>query len=731
MDKISVVELRRLAEEKLLKQTPATPIGELDALRLLHELQVHQIELEMQSTELRESEHKYRLLAENTGECIFLVDPAGQYKYVSPAALTLTGYSPGAFLADSALMQRLLIPDDRARYMEHLHDAELADENEQEYRIIRRNGKECWIGHRCNPIYDDDGTYLGRRGSNRDITARKLAEAELAQSRDHLELEVQARTAELQLAKEAAEAANRAKSTFLANMSHEIRTPMNAIIGLTHILRRASPRPEQEDKLDKIAAAANHLLGVINDILDISKIEAGKLTLDNSDFDLDKLLNHTCEMLMDRVRNKGLELLIDTESGLGVFNGDANRLGQALLNYLGNAIKFTEHGTIVLRSRIVEETESNVLLRFEVEDSGIGITDEEQSRLFIPFQQADNTTTRKYGGTGLGLTIARRLANLMGGEAGVYSKAGVGSTFWLTVRLSRVSSTPGRYRIPRLQGRRALVIDDVPVSRLIHRQMLQQVGMDCADAASGTTGLGTIVKADREDKPFDLVLFDLHMPDMDGFEALLTMCMEPLKRRPVTWLITNSGDSKILENARTIGFSEVMLKPLSMEMLYDNLQKHLCEILETTEAEPAARNTAAAEFRAEELLRRNHRNARVLLVEDEPINREVLLAILEESGVQVDTAEDGYQAIAMVTANDYQLILMDVQMPTMNGLDATRAIRQLPRGQQLAIVALTANALSEDRDACLGAGMNDFVTKPVASEILFEVMLKWLRKIPL
>jgi PAS domain S-box-containing protein len=593
-----------------------------------------------------------------------------------------------------------------------------------EAQFVRKDGSSGWY-EVCGSMLNPDGDET--TWSCVEVTERKKAAAELDRHRHHLENLVRERTAELSVAKEAAEAASTAKSTFLSNMSHEIRTPMNAIVGLTHILRRAAPRPEQDDKLGKIASSADHLLGVINDILDVSKIEAGKLVLDKTDFELEPLLTRICAMLMDRVHQKGLELVIDVQPGLGGFNGDATRLGQALLNYLGNAVKFTERGTITLRARQVEAAADDVLLRIEVEDTGIGIAPEVMARLFHAFEQADNSTTRKYGGTGLGLTITRRLAQLMGGDAGVDSTLGAGSTFWLTARLARVTRAHAHGRIGGLEGLRALVVDDTPVSRLVHVQLLRVAGVDSEAVPSGTAALEAMLKADREGRPFDLVLIDLNMPDMGGFEVLATMNLQGMHHLPVSWLVTASGEETIAADAAVVGFDEVLLKPLSTATLEAALRKHLPALLEMNPARAAA-TPAKAAADAETVLRRDHRNARLLLVEDEPVNREVQLIVLEDIGWQVDTAEDGQQAVDLAAVNEYQLILMDMQMPVMNGLEATRVIRKLPSRQDVPILAMTANAFAEDREACLEAGMNDFLTKPVVPEKLFEVLLKWLTR---
>jgi PAS domain S-box-containing protein len=664
--------------------------------------------VQMRTAELRAAEAKYRTVADFTYDWETWVDGDGRWLYCSPGCERVSGYRAEEFIARPELLSEIVHDEDRARVAAHLGHGDCGGLETVEFRIRHRNGEERWVEHICQPVTDASGRHLGRRASNRDITERKAAEAHLRKARDD------------------AEAASRAKSTFLANMSHEIRTPMNAIVGLTHILRRARPSPEQDDKLGKIASSADHLLGVINDILDVSKIEAGKLVLEKADFELEALLNRICAMLMDRVRAKELELVIDIDAGIGTVNGDATRLGQALLNYLGNAVKFTDHGTITVGCRLIEETADGVLVRLDVEDTGIGIGAEAMTRLFHAFEQADSSTTRKYGGTGLGLTITRRLAQLMGGDAGVESTPGVGSRFWLTARLGRVSAVSRVRRIERLAGRRALVVDDTPVSRLVQSQMLRVAGLDCEMAGSGAAALELVEAADAGSRPFDLVLLDLNMPDMGGFETLANLNLLPLARRPVAWLVTASGDEAILDDARFIGFDEVLLKPLSSAVLHEALQRHLGALLDTNESGVADAASGGAD--AESVLRRDHRNARLLLAEDDPVNREVGLVLLEDIGWTIDTAEDGQQALDLAAVNAYQLILMDMQMPVMNGLEATRAIRKLPNRQEVPILAMTANAFAEDREACLEAGMNDFLTKPVVPEKLFEVLLKWLTR---
>jgi len=657
---------------------------------------------------LKESESRFRELAEAAPVMIWMSGLDKLCHYLNKGWLKFTGRSLEQEVGNG--WAEGVHPDDYDHCLKTYSIAFDAREPfSMEYRLRHHSGDYRWILDTGVPRFDNSGTFVGYIGACIDIEEIKRADAEREQAR------------------KAAEAANRAKSTFLANMSHEIRTPMNAIIGLTHILRRKSTEPDLIDKLGKIATAADHLLGVINDILDISKIEADKLVLVKDIFELGSTLDHLAEMIVDRVREKHLELNLEVDPDIGTVNGDATRLGQALLNFLGNAIKFTERGSITLRARVLETTSDDLLARFEVQDTGIGIAPEHLPRLFHAFEQADSSTTRRFGGTGLGLAISRRLAQLMGGDAGVESTPGVGSTFWLTARLGRVNTDKERYLIPTLRGKRALVVDDTPAARLVHSQLLRMTGMDSETVASGPEAMEKCVAAVESDKPFDLVLVDLLMPDIDGFETLALLRSAPLQPIPLMWLVTASGDEVIMDDARERGFDEVLLKPLSIATLHESLTRHLAML--TGNGVASAAESPSGET-VELTLRRDYAQCRLLLVEDEPINREVAAIMLDDVGLVTELAENGKEAVDRVKVKAFDLILMDMQMPVLDGVEATRMIRQLPNGKTVPILAMTANAFSADREACLVAGMNDFLTKPVVPDELYKTLLEWLSRNP-
>ncbi|HEX4510611.1 MAG TPA: response regulator, partial [Burkholderiaceae bacterium] len=523
---------------------------------------------------------------------------------------------------------------------------------------------------------------------------------------------------QLAQALETAEAATRSKSEFLANMSHEIRTPMNAIIGLTHLLARDTRDTLQRDRLDKIGRAAQHLLQIINDVLDLSKIEAGKMVLEDVEFAVDALLAGAFDLVSDRARDKKLELVLDMDGLPTRLRGDPTRLSQALVNLLANAVKFTPRGWVRLHASLVRADQDRWLVRFDITDTGEGLSPEQQARLFRTFEQANVSTSRRHGGTGLGLAITRHLAGLMGGEVGLSSVPGEGSTFWFTAWLGRAADAADFAEPLDMQGMRALIVDDLPEAIAAISDRLQLYGLAVDTCESGPQAIERLRSELRSGRSYDVFVVDWRMEPLDGIATLAALRQQLGAGAPPCILMTAFDDPEMRSQAAAV-CDAVVVKPVTPSALHDVLVR----VLRPHATAPVARAPSDGTYEA--TLRKHHANQHVLLAEDNVINQEVASALLRSAGLRVDTASDGARAIELATTRAYDLLLMDVQMPDIDGLEATREIRRR-MGGRTPIIAMTANAFNEDRATCLQAGMNDHVSKPVDPERLYATLLRWL-----
>jgi two-component system sensor histidine kinase/response regulator len=521
-------------------------------------------------------------------------------------------------------------------------------------------------------------------------------------------------------AKVAAEDATKAKAEFLANMSHEIRTPMNAVIGLAHLCLKTDLTAKQRDYVGKIHNAGTSLLSIINDILDFSKIEAGKLDIENVPFEVDSMMNNISTVVAQKIHDQGLELLFNISSDIPhALIGDPLRLGQVLINLLGNAVKFTERGEIRLSGELVERTGDKVKLRFSVKDTGIGMTKEQSNRLFQAFSQADTSTSRKYGGTGLGLAISKRLVELMGGSIWVDSEPGTGSTFSFTGWFG-LSEAIARKVVPtRLGSLKVLVVDDNASAREVLEDQLKSIGAEIGQAASGAEAIAAVQRADAG-RPFDVILLDWRMPGLDGVETARRIRADSsLKNVPAIVIITAFGREEVRSEAELAGVNGFLIKPVNQSTLVDALTE-----IFAPDQMAAARD--AVEATAYEL-----NGLRVLLAEDNAINQQIAVELLDGVGVSVDVANNGREVVDKLLAVTgdipYDLVLMDLQMPEMDGYQATARIRAEPRLADLPIVAMTAHAMAEERDRCLAAGMRGHITKPIDPELLYRTLTQFHR----
>jgi two-component system sensor histidine kinase/response regulator len=655
----------------------------------------------LESEERRQAEERTRLILESSAEGIFGTDTDGRITFVNPAACRMLGFSTGELIGQPSHATFHHHRPDGSDYPKEQCPMYAAYTRGQASRIDDeflwcKDGSGLPVEYGATPMLKD-GVVIGAVISFTDITLRKQQEKEIL------------------AAKEKAEEATQMKSMFLANMSHEIRTPMNAIIGLSHLALKTQLTPKQRDYVAKVHNAGTSLLAVINDILDFSKIEAGKLDLETTDFKLDEVIGSVTTLTAQKAHEKGLEFLAHVAPGIPEFlRGDPLRLGQILTNFVNNAVKFTEQGEIRLDIGLVERTGEKVQLKFAVHDTGIGMTKEQAAKLFQPFTQADMSTTRKHGGTGLGLTICLRLVELMGGRIWLESEPGTGSTFYFTVWLGVGEAKGSGKLIPeKLAQLRVLVVDDNPTAREILQEPLSNLTSRVDTVASGKEAIAALQKHDATDA-YDIVFMDWRMPGMDGLQtSRYIKSDETLSHPPAIVLVTAFGREEVREEAERLQLDGFLVKPVTKSMIVDTLVNVFAAPGEDTAAAQAGEETRL-------------RGARILLAEDNDINQQIAVELLEGAGATVRIANNGREAVDTLSNGPqpppFDMVLMDLQMPEMDGYQATARLRADTRFSALPIIAMTAHATIEERQRCLAAGMVDHISKPIDPALLYEIV---------
>jgi PAS domain S-box-containing protein len=654
---------------------------------------------------LGKSESKNKLLAtivEQSSEAIWTKDLAGLITSWNSGAAAMFGYPPAEAIGRSLAVGEATPEEEEARKWRLMAGEKFS----YDAKAVTRAGTTIDIQLAVAPLLDDANQCVGRIAVARDVTQHKRSEEALRQAR------------------EAAEAANHAKSSFLARMSHEIRTPMNGVLGMTELLLETGLTGTQRKYAETVQRSGKNLLGIINDLLDFSKIEAGKLELEHVDMDLRRTIEDIVELLAERAHAKGLELACSIPADLTTqVRGDPLRLGQILTNLVGNAIKFTEHGSVVIRVANVEDGARRVTMRFEVSDTGTGISREAQARIFEEFAQGDGSTTRKHGGSGLGLAISKQLVEMMGGSIHVESSLGSGSTFWFTIGFDK--QAPQMQREPRsapiglLTGVRALVVESSAVSRGILHAQMSNWEMTIRVAEAPKQAIDLLVQAAARSVPYDIAVVDLGAPGMDALELARAIRGRPEIAK--VRLIMLSRRHVDVKNARDAGYDACLVKPVRQTALYECLVNIMAGRAQETVPSPAAADALPA---APGGIRGS-----ILLVEDNLINQQVALGLLQLQGCNVTVASNGKEALEAHAQGGFDLVLMDCHMPEMDGFEATREIRARERasaGARVPIIALTANAMAHDREECLNAGMDDHLSKPFSTLTLQEMLDRWM-----
>jgi two-component system, sensor histidine kinase and response regulator len=668
----------------------------LDALEKSQQLNVER------EKALAISEAQYRGVVDTAPLGISVTDPEGHCLSANRAMFEMFGYDSAEEFTKMPIAERYFRVEDRQHFVDLLQRDGVV--KNFEVQLKHKDGRLLW----CNLsgiIRKDENGKSQLTAIVEDITNRREMEVALKE------------------AKESAESATRAKSEFLAHMSHEIRTPMNAIVGFSHLALKTELSLKQQDYLNKIQSSADTLMGILNDVLDLSKVESGKIELETANFHLDQVLNNLGNMFSAKVAEKGLSMQFKTAPDVPLaLNGDSLRLSQILNNMVSNAVKFTSTGQIEVSTELISQTSDKAKLKFSISDTGIGMTPDQLARLFQPFTQADSSTTRKYGGSGLGLIISKQLANLMGGDITVESTPGVGSTFAVTVLVgiqSKADQIKARIIPSSLRGLRVLVADDDADYKEIMQDMLIDMKFEVTAVTSGQAALKELEGADR---PYDLVILDWRMPDMDGFETARRIRGNlKLPKSPKIFIITAYGREEVVQQTRLLGLDAFLVKPVSYSIVLDTIMETFCR-------EQVCQIDYTTSVAESEVLK----GKKVLVVEDNEINQQVARELLEAFGLSVEIASNGKEAVAMVSQPDhgYDAVLMDLQMPEMDGYQATAVIRADHKQDKLPVIAMTAHAMQTEVRRCLDVGMNDCVTKPIDPEKLKSVLTRWIKTLP-
>lgn len=713
--KINSIASKDSSERQRIEHNRTDELGQLaDSFNALLD------DMEMHETEMLETQMRLTQFFQIIPSATFTVDLEKRITSWNDAMVRITGYSAEEAIGRECHFFAIELCNTRCGlYSNEVKKPVL----QKECQIKVKDGTIRTVSKNVAEIKDLDGNIIGGIESFEDITQRKEFEDRLLEFSASMEI----KNSELAAALISAKEATTAKSQFLATMSHEIRTPMNGVIGMTGLLLDTELTEEQRQFAEIIRRSGENLMEIINEILDFSKIEAGRLTLEEMPFDLRTTLEDTTEMLASRAHEKRLELtcLVDTAVPLEV-SGDPGRLRQIIMNLAGNSIKFTTHGEISIRSELVSRTAEDILVRFEVRDTGIGIPEHRIKAIFEPFTQVDGSTTRKYGGTGLGLAICKELVGMMGGEIGVTSDDGKGSTFWFTINFKAVTeATASTHVFAPIAGMNILVVDDNDTNRQLLITLLSTWGCQYGTAPDGPTALELLKEAKKEEKPFGMALLDHHMPEMDGMTLASLIKADPLISDTTLVMLTSLGRRGDAATIQQAGFSAYLTKPIRQQHLHDCLSL----------VAGSSQSSETSQSQTEKLITRHtvneakKRSARILLAEDNTVNQAVAVSMLNKLGYKVDVVGNGIEAVEALSRIPYDLILMDCQMPEMDGFEATATIRSPDSkviNHNLPVIAMTANAMKGDKDKCMQSGMDDYLTKPVKKEVLGLMLEKWL-----